>query len=297
MVEKLPPEIIVLGIDGLEYNLVEKWRLKNIMQKTYCKLDLSDYNIVVTPLIWGSMLTGVVDKRVMKIWEKAARITDLSEMFSVDIKQKWWSKLFFKLFSFLPFSIKNWINNNIINNMHGVNAFDLTANYVNDKKLKNIFQFFKNPWTNGIPGYGKNVCDHLKRKSMDKMLSGDEVSYKSNITKNYKKDKLELLSALNKQEYDFIFWYTSLLDEIGHLYISNEIYLLDYYLEINNVIGKVIDSYPNARIYIISDHGMKRTKVKWGLHSDHAFFSSNTKESIKKPIDIYNLILKNAHLK
>ena len=53
-----PPEIIILGIDGLEYNLVKEWRLKNITQEAYRKLDLSDYKVVVTPPIWGSMLTG-----------------------------------------------------------------------------------------------------------------------------------------------------------------------------------------------------------------------------------------------
>ena len=68
------PKVIVLGIDGLEYSLVEKWGLKNIMQKTYCKLDLSDYKIIVTPPIWGSMITGKIDEDVMKVWEKSAEL-------------------------------------------------------------------------------------------------------------------------------------------------------------------------------------------------------------------------------
>ena len=75
----------------------------------------------------------------------------------------------------------------------------------------------------------------------------------------------------------------------------NEVCLLDYYLEINNLVGEVISSHPNAYIYVVSDHGIKLVKGGWGVHSKYAFFSSNTKESIKKPIDMYNLILKHSN--
>ena len=54
---------------------------------------------------------------------------------------------------------------------------------------------------------------------------------------------------------------------------------------------------PSSLIYIISDHGMERIEQKkssWGAHSDHAFFSSNTGETIEKPSQLYELISKHA---
>jgi len=290
----MSPKVIVLGIDGLEYNLVEKWSLKNLMQKNYCKLDLSDYSVIVTPPIWGSMITGVVDEEVMKIWEKSAKILGMPGK----LKQKKWAEIGFKIFDLIPPSIQRWAKYKVIDNIvGGENPFDLTANYVNDKNLKNVFQFFKNPWTNGLPGYGKNIINSTKRKLFDKALSGDKIPFKNHMIECYKSDKSQLLSALNKQEFDFIFWYTTLLDNLGHIYMGNEVFLLDYYLEINKLAGKVASTYPDACIYVISDHGIKPISGGLGVHSKYAFFSSNTNESIKKPVDMYNLILKHANLK
>jgi len=290
----MSPKVIVLGIDGLEYNLVEKWSLKNLMQKHYCKLDLSDYNVIVTPPIWGSMITGVVDEEVMKIWEKSAKILGIPGKF----KQKKWAELGFKIFDLIPPSIQKWTKYKVIDNIvGGGNPFDLTANYVNDKNLKNVFQFFKNPWTNGLPGYGKNIINSTIRKLFDKALSGDKIPFKNHMVECYKSDKSQLLSALKKQEFDFIFWYTTLLDNLGHIYIGNEVILLDYYLEINKLAREVASIYPDACIYVISDHGIKAISGGLGVHSKYAFFSSNTNESIKKPTDLFNLISKHANTK
>jgi hypothetical protein len=289
---KGPPKIIVLGIDGLEYNLIEEWRLKNIMQKAYCKLDLSDYNIIVTPPIWGSMLTGKIDEDVMKIWVRESEILGDEK----NIKQKWWAKVG----NILPYSLNRWIWYNISERfLVGGDPFELTANYVLDKKIPSIFQFFENSWTNGIPGYGKNVCGPLQRKLTKNAISGDKLTYKIFIMKNYKKDKSDLFSALEKKEFDFIFWYTTLLDNFGHMEMGNPLkHMMKHYLEINELVGDIKERCLNSIIYIISDHGMERMEPKkssWGMHSDHGFFSSNTGERIEKPLQFYDLISKHKN--
>ena len=285
-----PPKIIVLGIDGLEYNLIEEWRLKNIMQKAYCKLDLSDYNIIVTPPIWGSMLTGKIDEDVMKIWVRESEILGEDK----NIKQKWWAKIG----DILPYTLNRWIWDNIPERfLGGGDPFELTSNYVLDKKIPSIFQLFENPWTNGIPGYGKNVSGPLQKKITKNAISGYKLLYKKYIMKNYKKDKSELFSALEKKEFDFIFWYTTLLDNFGHIYMGNQLKLMmGHYLEINDVVGNVKERRPNSIIYIISDHGMELIAPhSCGMHSDHGFFSSNTGETIEKPFQFYDLISKHKN--
>jgi len=167
--KQIHPRVIILGIDGLEYSLVRKWKLTNIMQKIYCKTDLSDYKVIVTPPIWGSMLTGKIDEEIMGIWEKQAELTGCG----VNTKQKWWAKIG----NFLPPVIGLWIWCHFFSPFFGGNLFDKASNYVIEKNQINIFQFFKNPWTNGIPGYGRNVSDPKARYHFQLAMIGINVSF------------------------------------------------------------------------------------------------------------------------
>lgn len=278
------PKVIVLGIDGLEYDLVEKWKLENIKQKIYCKLDLSDYKVIVTPPIWGSMLTGKIDNEIMEIWVKQAEFTGAG----VNTKQRWWGRIG----NILPPIVDIWIWHHILVPVIGGDLFEETANYILDKNETNIFQFFKKPWTNGVPGYGKSVSNDNMRYQFHLAFLGKDTIFKKEVIKQYKEDKALLFSALDKNEYDIIFWYTTILDKFGHIYMKKPLTLMKYYLEINELIGEVIERFPNSLIYIISDHGMELFKGGWGMHSNYGFFSNNTGEIIKKPYDLYDLILK-----
>ena len=50
--------VFILGIDGLEYNFVERYRLGNLKQMEYGKTDLSDMEEILTPILLGSFITG-----------------------------------------------------------------------------------------------------------------------------------------------------------------------------------------------------------------------------------------------
>ncbi len=285
MEKKLPyPRVIILGIDGLEYSLVIKWKLTNLMQKAYCKLDLSDYDVIVTPPIWGSMLTGKIDNEVMKIWVRMAEIAGGG----INTKQKWWAKIG----EILPPKIDLWVGDHIFIPLFGGDPFEKTANYVLDKKQKNIFQFFKKPWTNGIPGYGKLISNKNDRHLLQNAILGKDITFKEHYFKIYSTDKQYLFSALDKNEYDLIFWYTTIVDKFGHVYMKKPLILMNIYLEINQQVGNIVNLFSDSLIYIISDHGMELFRGAWGLHSNYGFFSSNTGELIKKPYDLYDLLLK-----
>ncbi|KYK31980.1 MAG: hypothetical protein AYK22_00020 [Thermoplasmatales archaeon SG8-52-3] len=278
------PKIIVFGIDGLEFSLVKKWKLQNIMQKKHSKLDLSDYKVIVTPPIWGSMLTGKINDEIMEMWVKQAQISGLG----INTKQKWWAKIG----NILPPFLDLWIWYNIFAPLFGGDLFVKTANYIVDRNETNIFQFFQKPWTNGIPSYGRIVNNPKRKYEFQMAMYGNDTKFKENIIKIYKEDKKKLFSALNKNTYDIIFWYTVILDKIGHIYYKDTLTLMKYYFEINQLVGQIKTKFPKSHFYIISDHGMIKVKGGWGLHSKYAFFSSNTGEIIKKPYDLYNLILK-----
>jgi len=294
MKETEQPKIIVLGIDGLEYNLAKKWRLKNMMQKKYSKLDLSDYKIVVTPPIWGSMITGKIDKEIMNLWIKYGKLIGDNEK----LEEKKWAEVLKKV---IPKKIGTWIWDNLFTPTLGGDPFDTTANFVKDKKYTTVFDFFERPWDNGIPSYGRNVSAPEQRKLTEKAIEGDKKPYRKYILKQYTEDKLKLLNALGEKKYDFIFWYTPILDNIGHMDIGRPLtHMMKHYLEVNNFVGIIKEICPKSIIYIISDHGMEamnNKKTSWGNHSDHAFFSSNNGETIDKPFQLYDLIIKHKSVK
>jgi len=284
-------KIIVLGIDALEYTLVEEWDLKYLKQKAYCKVDLSDFDVVITPLIWAAMLTGKKINEIEKIFLKRARFfSENPKSVKAKTNQYWIAKIASKI---LPEKTKKWIIRNVL-----PNPFEKTKNIVKDKNYKTIFDFFDKTWTNGIPAYGRNVVDATSKKLSILATEGNpEPLYRYSL-ETYRKDKRILLDAL-KKDYQLIFWYTPFLDKIEHFYIGKKSKLLNLYLDLNNFIKKIYNTLSsNDILYIVSDHGMipmnQTLSGYCGDHSDYGFFSSNTGELIKKPQDLFKIITKKA---
>jgi len=50
--------MIILGLDGLEYNYVLEFNCKNLMQESFGKTDISIFSMPKTVVIWSSFLAG-----------------------------------------------------------------------------------------------------------------------------------------------------------------------------------------------------------------------------------------------
>ncbi len=50
--------MIILALDALDLNLVQKFKCKNLMQKTHGQTDISEFNLERTVVLWASFLTG-----------------------------------------------------------------------------------------------------------------------------------------------------------------------------------------------------------------------------------------------
>lgn len=50
--------IVILAIDGLEYDYVKEFDCRNLMQKKYGKTDISEFEEPRTIVLWSSFLTG-----------------------------------------------------------------------------------------------------------------------------------------------------------------------------------------------------------------------------------------------
>ena len=50
--------MIILALDALDLNLVQKFECKNLMQMECGQTDISDFNLARTVVLWASFLTG-----------------------------------------------------------------------------------------------------------------------------------------------------------------------------------------------------------------------------------------------
>jgi len=282
------PRIVILGVDGLEYNLVEEWDLRHIKQKAYTKTDLSDFKVIVTPPIWASMLTGKkipeIEEPFIKRRKFIAKKGNISQ-----VKTPWYIRMGARI---LPLSIRKRLGDIIT-----PNPFQTTYNYlIKGNKYMTIFDYFDKSWTNGIPSYGRNVSTEEVRRIMKEAVKGNLRPLVEYAMKTYERDRRVLFVALDR-DHELIFWYTPFLDELSHFYIRKKLKLMNIYLDLNKLVKKVSEKLTeNDILYIISDHGMKPIlgDPRGGDHSNHGFFSSNTGEIIMKPQELFRIVVEKA---
>lgn len=277
--------VVILGIDGLEYNLVDEWNLRHIKQKAYTKTDLSDFEVIVTPPIWASMLTGKKIPEIEELFIKRQKfIANKGNI--TKIKTPWYVKLGAKI---LPLSIRRKLGDIMTSD-----PFKATYDYLlKTKKYMTIFDYFERTWTNGVPSYGRNVSTPEVKAVMAEAVKGNLKPLVEYAMKTYEQDRRALFEALDGN-YELIFWYTPFLDEISHFYIRKKLKLMNIYFDLNKLVKKVSEKLDeNDVLYIISDHGMEPVPEdpRGGNHSDHGFFSSNTGELIEKPQDLFKLVV------
>lgn len=65
--------IVILGLDGLEYEYVKSFDCKNLMQADYGKTDISEFSEARTVVLWSSFLAGSnLEKKILsskRLWD------------------------------------------------------------------------------------------------------------------------------------------------------------------------------------------------------------------------------------
>ena len=283
--------IIVLGFDGLGLELIEEFKLKAIKQKAYTETDLSDFKTEpFTPIIWASMLTGrkidAMENKYMeyKIDTNKPHLNLLKRIIPLGIRRRFLSNLYAK----------------IVWRSRGLKRLPMEEldHYLLEHNIPCIFDILKENgisyWHNNIPGYNgfpkfRELHDRIKDIKHD--APGSLERYYRFVWSNHLTSCREFFEAL-KRNLDFYFFYTTLVDNIGHWFYGSKQERFKLAHEVNRIVARIHDEYPNATVYVISDHGMKQVNG-YGDHSEKGFFSSNTGELIRKPMDLYHLILKN----
>lgn len=266
--------IYILGIDALDYELVEKLNLNNLKQLEYDKIIVpidEKGGYPLSPEVWSYFLIG---KNISKGFEKSYNFTrylvklnrylnvDFSKGFSRRIKN-----LYLKVF---------------------------TSSLRFGKLKQNTFLDVTKSMEINVPFYS------FDNKTFDvgHIFGIGELSLEETIKEIkviYENRKKQILSEIkNIKEKDVVFAYmhtTDMLQHVSHLRIS---VIKKHYIDLDSYVSilkrKLEDNFNKVIFIIVSDHGFD---FNIGNHSMKGFYSSNVK-LIPKPekiTEFYGIIL------
>jgi len=269
MIQKVN-KILILGIDALEYDLVEEWDLKNLKQEEYGKTELPLRKDIfdgepMTYVMWPSFITGLPpEKHNVKnptTWNNvmAEKLKDLYIKLGADKNKK------------LTKNIKKILA-----------RFGFSSRYIDkrDLKVSTIFDKEKRYALN-VPGYSPMDEINLRiRRGMVKAIENKyyRIHQELLLKKVYEQRKLQLLEYITKN-WEILMQYFQILDAVQHMFYSQISKIYEYYVDMDKFVGKIKQEIDNNTLFlIVSDHGQKK-----GIHTKHGFYSLNKPLGLKNP--------------
>jgi len=292
-------KVLILAFDGLEYNLVEKWKLENLKQERYYKLEIPDecfkYSLTSrgelvhepwTPFVWSSIVTGKLPVEI--------GLTEVNV-------QEWDNILLQKIRSLIVRLKlnKRMITRFLVNDKgKGLEKIGFRKKYFNLIEKSKYPTFFQNiddtlpiniPLVFQLRSFKEEVNWKLK-------LKGEGIEeFLAEIWKEYRRVTSITLDAITANKWKLIMSYVRLLDTVGELQYGRFVKMHKAYMECNLYAGRVNELIgDDTALIILSDHGIEEMpNTKYGKHSDHAFFSINRDllETPKNIIDIFPIVV------
>ncbi len=269
--------VFILALDGLEHDLVVKWRLKNLQQVRYGKFVVKkeyyheEAGVPFSPKVWVSLITGrKPSEHGIRDWWTYGKILDRIRYLPLirHIKNK--RKVLWKL----------GIRPRIVNRR--------------DLRITTLFDKVKPSVAVNVPGYNDPTVFYERLKNA---FYRGVNEYAKEIWRVHADRVRATFKALeNTADWRLFMTYFDLADLIGHIFfVKKRLAVMRAYLELNSLAKKLQERVPDDTIFlIISDHGMQiSTDRVTGNHSDHAFWSLN-REGNWKPkdfIDIHRKVL------
>ena len=276
--------MIVLAVDGLEYDFVEPRKFPFLKQRQYHRVEIPRDCLTYvdgigytpfTPVIWTTILTGKKPSEHGVTREDALRHWKNPVLHQLE-KIKAVKKLYAKLVSMGVISAKTL-------EKLGFKRYNPLENIrtILDEAEKPIV--IRNPVTTDVKWTSKSVEYFSLEEAVESHVQ------------NFRKAERETLNAIDR-DWDLLFTYIKLLDAIGHIYWQRDKTVAKYYRMVDHFAYQVKSRMPkNSILVILSDHGMKplRNSKVGGEHSCHAFISFSRKVDVPsnlKITDIYYVL-------
>ena len=293
-------KVLVLAIDGLEANLVKRWKFKGFMQNYYgrinVKVAVKAGDPLYTPLIWGSFLLGtpayLFGLDMEKIRQERAKFLygKLYPLFK--LRKRLLEERNLHLRNFLvKIGLADF--NAVVKNSSKIEALPINAlshTFVAEAERRGYKIFYIEFPTLKESKYAEMRAMFSKFYNSplgEKLLKLEEVfQYSSELLS-------ETINAL--ESHDLLLYYTSIIDYAHHMLYRprNLKYMTALYLTYKKLANLISSLVPKSRelcTLIVSDHGFDPIKQD---HSDYGFWSMNVKPP-KRPktiLDFKDIIL------
>ena len=256
-------KVLILGIDALEYDLVEEWDLKHLKQKKYGKtcVPLTKTTIDIGPctvVVWPCFITGKKPEEMG--YNSIAPNKDLlNDLYEKVIKKFPHSEKTFKYFHRKSKTYKP-----TRNNIKAPTMFD-------NPTYKSIHMH--------IPVYDNDAFSEYRGETPKAVGDKDyRVAYEKECLKEFKIRTSEVYDILDG-DWSLCMQYFFLLDGIQHVFFKNKLKIMEYYLLFNKFVGELKKQLPsNVMLLIVSDHGQKK-----GFHTHYGFYSCNRELGLVNP--------------
>jgi predicted AlkP superfamily phosphohydrolase/phosphomutase len=257
--------VLILGIDALEYSLVEEWDLKFLKQKEYGKtiVPLTKTNVgshPATVVVWSCFITGKQPKEMGYETIKISKRDKLDDLYWTVKTRFPKSEMIFKYFHRKSRSTKP-------------TRKDIKAPTLFDNKKINSIHLH-------VPVYDNDAFPEYRGVGTVRAVSDKYYRkiYEKGCKEEFQERTEEVYRLLDK-DWDVAMQYFFLLDGIQHVFFRNKLKIMDYYMKFNMFVSELTKKLnDNVVVLIISDHGQKK-----GVHTDYGFYSSNIKLGLKNP--------------
>jgi len=283
-------KVIILGIDAIEYDLIEKWNLNNLKQKEYGKtiIPLSAGQEPATEIIWPCFITGKEPEEMgyssLNIYSKSLKtimplILPVIRKLFIDTKARNGTQKIQGRSSLLYLSI---ILLKKVGLIHKPTKDDIKVETIFDnKKIKSIHLHIPILDKDAFPEYRKNIIKAISEKLHHPII---EIKQKNEFTNRSK----EVYDCIKKNNWQLFMQYFFVLDGVQHIFYRNHKKIAKFYLMFDEFIKKVSEIIDDKTLLlIVSDHGLKK-----GIHTPYGFYSVNKKLGLKNPklIDFRGII-------
>ena len=260
--------VLIVGLDGLEYTLVEKFDLKTLQQVEYGKVDLllENNEEPLTPTIWCNFITGktpdVHGVRAIQKWRYPLLEKFYASLRSFDVRHRGlWRGVLFNIFDGMN-----------LFQMRGMRDFFTKE----DIKCDTIFDDIDSTVAISIPSFNEDAINKELRRLV---VEGRKSELKKRAHEAFIGRKKRFLNALNKEP-SLLMVHFFLLDLIQHIFPYDNEYIKKTYERIDSFIGEVKEKLSADEVFllIVSDHGLLE-----GYHTPYGFYSCNETLKLKDP--------------
>lgn len=275
--------ILILGIDSLDYDLVEEWNLKNLKQLEYGKVIVPITQTTdepATEIVWPCFITG-----------KEPQEMGFDSAVLYRQPYKWIND---HIFSIIPPAFDDVHPENILEQRSSRRIFLDKMSSILTKigifyhpsraDIKSTTFFDNNSLKTAhfhIPVYDKDPFPDYRKQIVDVIMKKIPASeFIAECKKSFNNRVEELNQYLEKNnDWHLIMMYWFCLDAVQHAFFNSKLKIMDFYLMFNEFVGTLKSNLSqDVLLLIISDHGQKK-----GIHTEYGFYSCNKKLGLKDP--------------